>query len=274
MKRVAYNLNQYDMVYVPYSDFEQRILSFPGTVEANIGKDDSGQYDIHGISLGDPGKPAIMMQGAIHGDEWHTAHFVMQFMELLASNTFPDRLFRSKLLAEYHLYAIPCLNPWGYENNTRLNANGVNCNRDYGFWQSSETRTSRDKHRELKPLAFLDMHMYPLEHLSGPPSTIMIAEGGNRQAINRKMAYSFHLATGEDYTLWGRSSDEGHSRNWSAEQESRFAPYTLSVLTEIAMSKANPGTVLPFKTKMWYGLLQIYFFLLYAIDYHRRGLNV
>ncbi|HKQ40277.1 MAG TPA: M14 family metallocarboxypeptidase [Verrucomicrobiae bacterium] len=64
-------------------------------------------------------KANVYISAGIHGDE---PAGPMAALELLEENAWP---------ADVNLWLIPCLNPRGYQSNTRENESGVDLNRDY-----------------------------------------------------------------------------------------------------------------------------------------------
>jgi hypothetical protein len=102
----------------------------------DLGVCSDGVNHVYGLSLGtlDGSKPIIYIEGTIHGaHEWRCAHWVKKFMERLASpsNVPAAASLLKRLTRKFSFYAIPCLNPYGYENNAYVNANGVNLNRNF-----------------------------------------------------------------------------------------------------------------------------------------------
>ena len=65
----------------------------------------------------------ILLMGGVHGDEPLGVHLAQQTLKLL------EKDLRNKILVPWVL--IPCLNPDGYKNNTRVNGRGVDLNRNY-----------------------------------------------------------------------------------------------------------------------------------------------
>ena len=63
----------------------------------------------------------------IHGDE---PSGPLAMLELLSRNQWP----------EGNLWMVPCLNPTGFRLNTRLNADGIDLNRDYRHFRSREVQ--------------------------------------------------------------------------------------------------------------------------------------
>lgn len=72
----------------------------------------------------------FIADGAIHGNEKDGTHGLIRFAELLIDwyHTYPS--WQTKL-NQYKIILIPVLNPDGYVNNTRENANGKDLNRQF-----------------------------------------------------------------------------------------------------------------------------------------------
>lgn len=89
-------------------------------------------------SIGDDGnKPIILVVGGVHGDEKSSVLGVVYSMNAIAEK---NNTTFSKLLQNYSLYFIPCLNIGGFNNTTRENNNGVDLNRDFGDFTQEETK--------------------------------------------------------------------------------------------------------------------------------------
>lgn len=65
----------------------------------------------------------ILLMGGVHGDEPLGVHLAQQTLKLLEKDLSTEKT------APWIL--IPCLNPDGYKNNTRVNGRGVDLNRNY-----------------------------------------------------------------------------------------------------------------------------------------------
>ena len=65
----------------------------------------------------------VLLMGGVHGDEPLGVHLAQQTLKLL------EKDLRNETLVPWIL--IPCLNPDGYKNNTRVNGRGVDLNRNY-----------------------------------------------------------------------------------------------------------------------------------------------
>jgi hypothetical protein len=98
----------------------------------------------------------VLLWSQMHGDEsTHT----MGLADLLAwlgreSDEPRVRLLHDRL----RLVAIPMLNPDGAERFRRLNAQGMDPNRDAHAWLTPELRALRDVHAELRPAFAFNLH--------------------------------------------------------------------------------------------------------------------
>ena len=89
-------------------------------------------------SIGDDeDKPIILVVGGVHGDEKSSVLGVVYSMNTIAEK---NNTTFSRLLQNYSLYFVPCLNISGFNNTTRENNNGVDLNRDFGDFTQEETK--------------------------------------------------------------------------------------------------------------------------------------
>lgn len=100
----------------------QVAVSKIGTVEAG-----PLRYPAYKIRLKsrseDPPAASILIAAGIHGDEPGGVWAALEFLK-----RFPD------VPSPYHLFeftVLPCMNPYGYEHNTRENAQGLDLNRQF-----------------------------------------------------------------------------------------------------------------------------------------------
>ena len=113
------------------------------------------------------GSPAILIFGGIHGNEY-TSAYVAKNLTFALSND--PSLYEGKTVA-----VIPAVNPDGLVANTRVNANGVDCNRNFpaSNWQFTargpsfggtrpasepETRAIIKAVEELDPVCIISIH--------------------------------------------------------------------------------------------------------------------
>ena len=104
------------------------IESFPQWVKTSTGRDISLYQNLHRSDV----KPFLFI-GGVHGDEPEGVRLAEDFLQWLMEHS--D-------LNDHPWVLIPCLNPDGYSQNQRTNANGVDLNRNFPAqdWQLSEKK--------------------------------------------------------------------------------------------------------------------------------------
>jgi len=157
-----------------------------------------GDYPLYVLSIGDPAKPAIMLEAELHGrHEWKGTHLLLEYLRRLPQ-------LNPGLLDRYRIIAVPMANPYGYFHGVYHNGRaysdgvnprfaGVNLNRQFpyhwrecpslapGFWEKDlykafrapdfyagkgpapfsepETRLLRDLVLAEKPAAYICLHV-------------------------------------------------------------------------------------------------------------------
>ena len=264
-----------DAKYSNYEDLENRIKSYSEGYEV-LGRDASDTYDIYGISVGNPNGKPILIHSGIHGNEWQGVSANLKFMELLASGALPDDNFLNDLLSDYYIYSIPCANPWGYAQTevdnewpngldstiARRNANGKNCNRDWGLEPAEpEQEIIKSKFKELSPVGFLNIHLKPIT--LRPANEAEFAVGGTgKTTLNDNIVASFKKLTGLKVGTLSNGSDGGQGRWWGAQQAIQDGHEVLAMITEL-----NSEGYFSHSEQMALGLMQIHMFLKYCINY-------
>ena len=82
-------------------------------------------------------EPEIRLAGNMHGDEHIGTEITLYFLRYLLTNYATNPQVQN-LVNNREIWILPTLNPDGKVANTRYNANGVDLNRDYGyFWAGS-----------------------------------------------------------------------------------------------------------------------------------------
>jgi predicted deacylase len=254
------------MEYKSYSNIEQEILNFNGTAK-EIGSDSSGDYKMYTYYIGNPNNPKIYIMASMHGSEWYSTIFTMEFLKQLKNNTFIDRKFNAEVLARYCIVLLPVANPWGYDRKIYETSTGEQSNQDFNVWNLSETRAIRDSVNSEKPFAFLDMHLMSpnlTEHefvfSYGHPKT---------RFLMKNVADSFTAKTGHPCNFWINHSNPNtttNSRFWAAGRQSPNTDVVISAITEISRFETFMNDEV-----MEYGLLQQYLFCKYAINYHKNN---
>lgn len=129
---------------------------------------------IYMLRLGQ-GKKRVLAWSQMHGDE-HTA--TAAIFDLLKYATAPEQAAWLKhWQSEITLYLIPMLNPDGAARNTRVNAQGIDINRDALALQSPEGQLLMATATKLKPHYGFNLHDQNRFHAAGDapnPATISL----------------------------------------------------------------------------------------------------
>lgn len=116
----------------------------------------------------DENEPEIMFDGGIHGDEVGGPENMIRFARELCLSYGTDEEM-TYAVNNSEIWIIYCINPYGRENMTRYNSNGVDINRDGGYmWNGegnspgicsqAETRTLRNMLRDHQMVMYMSYH--------------------------------------------------------------------------------------------------------------------
>ena len=118
----------------------------------NVGKDESGLYDTFQLTLKTPQvelagldrtKPKILVAAGLHGGEITSVISLYYLIKDLCEN-WKNNDALEYLRHNIELVVIPCVNPWGFQNNSYTNFNGVNINRNFeAYHRVGEEGTSQ-----------------------------------------------------------------------------------------------------------------------------------
>lgn len=242
--------------YAKAADYATFAATLPptGVTREQIGTD-AADHPIYGMYVGSlTAKPVIYVQGGIHGaHEWRSPHWIRQFASYIAT---PPARVRQQVVAlkqRVSFYFVPCLNPYGYENNSYTNANGVNLNRnsdrDWAAYDDSgdtgtkggsafsepETQAMRDKVLALAPVMFVDCHT--AGGLSGVTYEVE-AQSREYDILLRDAAKAINLATGKAVSVTN-TPHQPRSANWAAAQTARDGRGVIGVTIEPGDLESN-----------------------------------
>ena len=265
-----------EVEYQSYNIVENRIKQFKRNYK--IGTDESGDYDMYKIELGDETKPTIMLQSGLHGTEWQGVQYTLKFMEMLENDNYPDKDFREKLLNNFHIVYIPIANPWGYANTNetsrvggRNNSNDVDLNRDFEDFTQQETNIIKDVILEYKPFAFLDVHL-----IIASGTSLIIGNGQiETEHIRNEFADLWSSFTGHNVTLWSSNTNNpGLVRTYVAGVDNEYTQHSLSYITEIGREADNTPSVNTNEDIYNYGMASLYIFFNTSIKYFESENNI
>ncbi len=169
-------------------------------------------------------EPEIRLAGNMHGDEHIGTEITLYFLRYLLTNYATNPQVQN-LVNNREIWVLPVLNPDGKVANSRYNANGVDLNRDYGFFwagdggspgPSSQIENQHFMNHLLQNNITLEYNYhsaayyvnYPWDyHFADPPDSqhiinlsLIYADSANLTAIN---GYDWYQVRGslQDYTI-------------------------------------------------------------------------
>jgi hypothetical protein len=89
----------------------------------------------------DENEPEILFDGGIHGDEVGGSQNVIMFARDLCRDYGTNQTI-TDLINNREIWLYYCVNPWGRNNMSRYNVNGVDINRDFGYMWGYEGGSS------------------------------------------------------------------------------------------------------------------------------------
>lgn len=234
-----------------------------------------------GFTVGDASKPVILMVGSIHGNEHQSTNWVMEFARRLKYNDYlPWKQYVERLLSKYSFYFVPVVSPWGYQNNSRLNADSIDINRDFHDTKfvTVEAQMIRDVVLAKKPIAYLDNHQFFLSAFSNvDPAINTLAFGGKNSTFKyfildliESVSSTFYPYKGKlNLGYWERdfenreiSLDQGRSDLWIGQQDSVFNSPIVSSFIEAEMALNYTADILS------YGVTSLMLYALHVENYY------
>mgnify|MGYP001226903159 CR=1 FL=1 len=238
----------FDYQKQPYDEYIQDtidLVGLDGWELEDLGLCSDNENHIYGLSLGDPNKPTIFLTQTHGLSEWRTCYWIRGFAKELVNPSNPIlEKYMLDLRQRFHFYVIPCLNVYGYINNTRWNANRVDLNRNFPpFWDDFvvedpdnwgtkgsapfsevESQIIRDKVQELKPVMFLDFHTWG--DLQGGTNHLCAPGYERFWRLGRDIVNSQRITYPKEQTFWVPPSERPTAPNWAAtvKSDSGFYP--------------------------------------------------
>lgn len=271
-----------------YNNIVQRIMGFDEY--ENIGKDQSGQYDMYVIHMGDRTKPTIFVDASMHGTEWQGTFYTLDFFEQIKNDTFPDKILRDRLLSDFHIVYLPVMNPWGFDRTTELeprtrnrgrrNSNNIDLNGDFNnFTQRESLNVKSILDREL-PFAYMNNHLMTPETDRNQNNNLIIGNGqGATNYVKEDWIRSLSYYTDESVTNWAGFTklSRGLSRRYVRDLNNPYTPHTLSYITEINRPQQfESGSIsrpLTNNQIYKYGMANVYLFFVTSLKYFDEQVN-
>lgn len=140
-------LGQYYPKRFTYAEFVDQMRRLAGELPGVRLQEEgpaSEDYRLWSLNLGRPGAPLYFLYAAAHGSEWEPGYGLLTFARRLAQGELRDVVNLEKV----EIKIMPYLNPWGYDNMRRQNAQGVDLNRQGDFaWEKFQGRDSNNDGR-------------------------------------------------------------------------------------------------------------------------------
>lgn len=144
---------------------------------------------IYGLKIGN-GNKRVLMWSQMHGNESTTTKAIFDLLNSLIS----DHSLKH-ILSTCTLYIVPILNPDGAEAYTRVNANGVDLNRDAQNLTQPESRVLRMVFNDFKPHFCFNLHgqrtIFSAGNINKPATVSFLAPAQDNTCSitpNRKVA--------------------------------------------------------------------------------------
>lgn len=281
MKKYPY-VQGFDYQKQPYDEYIQDtidLIGLDGWELEDLGVCSDGTNHIYGLSLGDKNKPTIFIEQTHGLSEWRTCYWIRGFAkELVNPTNLIHKPMMNALRRKFHFYVIPCLNVYGYINNTRWNANRVDLNRNFPpFWDDFvvedpdnwgtkgdapfsevESQIIRDKVQELKPVMFLDFHTWG--DLDGSTSHLVSPEHQHFFRLGRDVVDSLQLTYTDKPFYYVPPSERPTAANWvsTVQSDRGFHPF-------VAIPESGGG--MPEYVQAEVGMTLAFVFCMHMLDY-------
>lgn len=148
------------------------------------------------------GQTKILIWSQMHGNETTTTKSVFDLLNYLSLN---DK-FSKELFEKCSLIIIPVLNPDGAVNHTRVNANGIDLNRDAFQQTQTESKVLQNVYTKFKPDFCFNMHdqrtIFSAGNINKPATVSFLSPSFNEERdINDTRKKSMGLISSANHLL-------------------------------------------------------------------------
>ena len=138
--------------YVTTKHLQNFLSTLPNSFKIEVVGLSVQKNSIQSITFGE-GSKRVLMWSQMHGNESTTTKAVLDFINFMQLQK-----STAKVLEECTFKIIPILNPDGAKAYTRVNANGVDLNRDAQDLSQPESKLLRKTYEEFKPHFCFNLH--------------------------------------------------------------------------------------------------------------------
>ncbi len=110
-------------------------------------------------------EPRVRLAGSIHGDENITTEVLLEFIEYATEGYYSNDYIKS-IIDNRYIVIIPIVNPDGFEQGLRCNANGVDLNRNFDVAWIPGEKHGTSPFSEIETSSFRDYSNETVFHLS------------------------------------------------------------------------------------------------------------
>lgn len=251
-----------------------------GFIKEELGLSQDGGFMLYGYRNDNKnsGRPVFWLDSNMHGSEWWTCYYCLDFIEAVWGNKHHDKQVSQLIRNNFNLYYIPSMNPWGYENVKYYQSRGVNLNRNFDSrwelyggnaqWEGnnykgaapeseSETRHTVKKFNEIKPYIAINCHT--------------TTGSGNGLDMNRRYK-KYHLLTKDMQESFKITVPDAGTLEWNAQ----FSP-SAQAWYGLQKSKENTDVIASIlehqsdTDKYNVGLTFLFIIALSTINYKNNG---
>ena len=216
----------------PFPKYEEMIaytdsILLPlGFIKEDLGLSQDGKFMLYGYrnDSNNSGKPLFWLDSNMHGSEWWTCYYCLDFLENVWGDKYHDKQTSQLIRDNINMYYIPSMNPWGYENVKYYQSRGVNLNRNFdnGNWETypgnaqwegnnykghapeseAETKHIVKKFNEVKPYIAINCHT--------------TTGSGNGVDMNRRFK-KYHLLTKDMHQSFKVTVPDAGTLEWNGQ---------------------------------------------------------
>lgn len=263
---------EYNYSYPPEHDTYAKLIAYTdsvllpiGFIKEELGLSQDGGFMLYGYRNDNKnsGKPVFWLDSNIHGSEFQTPFYCLDFINLVWGDTHYDKRITKLIRDNFNMYYIPSLNPWGYENKKYYNSRGVNLNRNYDSrwelyvgdnqWEGNnykgtapeseaEIKHAVKKFLEVKPFVAINSHT-TTGHSSGID---MNRRFKKYQMLSTDMFNSYHLTLPESQTIPWNGQYSPQAQGWYGMQTSKEGTPVIASILEHQSDAMNFNAGLTF----------------------------
>lgn len=212
-------------------------------------------------------KPTIMLTACIHGSEWESTYWTLQFLDYIIDPEIAPldtQKYFNLLKENYGFFVLPVINPSGFEHSRRAGVDSVDYNREFENDSYAEVRSVKESISAVKPLVNIDNHTSGLAY----DAVGYGGYGNDIRVMMENVIKNSNFVMSLERINWYPSSvqtDKAIGRGYISDQDSIRDTKILSILLEGIAAYDRTESVI--QEKLDFGLNAILITCLYADRY-------